>query len=164
MAVEITHVVRYLENAGATVNYPEAELEMSNLEASEVVTFTGNTAPFVSQPPLVGYGVPPTQVIQGESVSIPITVTNRSEAEVVSGTVHLHLTTLTGTLVYSTSQEVSVPASGSVVTTLLLVADVPEGTYLIAASVESNGGSYRVFEEYLVVPHRIYLPVILKSF
>lgn len=94
--VEITHLVRYLGSAGQTVDYPEPMLEMANLEATAYVTFTGEAEIFISQPPLSAVGIPPAEVVKGETVSIPITVTNRLASEVASGTVWLSLVDLGG--------------------------------------------------------------------
>ena len=41
---------------------------------------------------------------------------------------------------------------------------VPEGVYLLTASVESNGGYEEVFSEYLLVKlYDLYLPLVLKN-
>jgi hypothetical protein len=130
------------------------------------VTFTGEAKVFLSQLSLSAVGTPPREIAQGESISIPITVTNRMVDQVVSGTVKLGLMDyILETVVYSTSQNVTVLAGSSLVTHLVLdTTDVSEGEYLLAAVIESNGGQKRVFIEYLkVTQHRLYLPLILKN-
>ena len=166
VTVEITHRVRYLGDAGQAVHYPEPQLEMTDLGATAYVTFTGETETFISQPPLSAVGTPPAQIGRGESVTIPITVTNRLADEAASGTVRLSLIDFeTETEVYSDTQDVSVPAGGSQVVNLVVdTADVSEGDYLLMAVVESNGGQEEVFAEYLRVKlYRLYLPLILRN-
>jgi len=165
--VEITHLVRYLGNAGETVSYPEPTLEMANLEATAYVTFTGEAETFVSQPPLSAAGTPPAEIVQGETATIPITVTNRLVDEAASGTVRLRLVDFEAeTEAYSDTQDVSVPAGGSQGVELRLdTANISAGVYLLAAVVESNGGQEEVFAEYLRVKQSgLYLPIILKSY
>jgi len=164
--VEITHLVRYLGEAGQAVNYPEPQLEMTDLGATAYVTFTGEVETFISQPPLSAVGTPPAEIVQGETVTIPITVTNRLADQTASGTVRLNLIDFEAeTEVYSDTQEVSVPAAASQVVELRLdTANVSEGDYLLLAVVESNGGQEEVFAEYLRVRlYRLHLPLILRN-
>ena len=104
--------------------------------------------------------------MRGETVTIPITVTNRLANEVASGTARLSLIDFEAeTEVYSDTQDVSVPAGGSQVVNLVVdTAGVPEGDYLLTAVIESNGGQEEAFAEYLRVKlYELYLPVILRS-
>lgn len=163
--VEITHLVRYLGSAGQVVSYPEPLLEMVNVEATAYVTFTGKADIFISQPPLSAVGIPPAEIVQGKSVTIPITVTNRLVDEAASGTVQLNLIDFVAeTEVYSDTQAVSVPAGGSQLANLVVdTIGLSEGDYLLAAVVESNGGQEEAFSEYLKVKlYKLYLPLILR--
>jgi len=163
--VEITHLIRYLGDAGQEVHYPEPQMEMTDLEATAYVTFTGEAETFISQPPLSAVGTPPAEIMQGESVTIPITVTNRLADEAASGTVRLSLIDFEAeTEVYSDTQDVSVPAGGSQVVELrLYTASVAGGDYLLMAVVESSGGQEEAFAEYLRVRLYFYLPLILRN-
>jgi len=166
VTVEITHAIRYLERAGQFVEYPKPLLEMANLGATAYVTFTGETEFFVSQPPLSATGIPPKEIIQGNRVTIPITVTNRLADSAASGTVRLSLIDFKAEReVYSDTQDVTVPAGGSQVVNLVVdTATVPEGDYLLVAIVESNGGQKEVFSEYVKVKlYKIYLPLVLRN-
>ena len=153
VTVEITHVVRYLGDAGQAVHYPEPQLEMTDLGATAYVTFTGEAETFISQPPLSAVGTPPAEIAQGETATIPITVTNRLADQPASGTVRLSLIDFEAeTEVYSDTQDVTVPASGSQVVALWLdTTNVSEGDYLLTAVVESDGGQEEAFAEYLRV-------------
>ena len=164
--VEITHAIRYLGSAGQVVSYPEPLLEMANVGATAYVTFTGEAETFTSQPPLVAVGTPPMEIVRGETVTIPVTVTNRATEGTVSGTVRLSLIDfLAETEVYSDAHGVSVPAAGNRLVELELETNsLSEGVYLLTVSVESNGGREEAFSEYLTVKlYKLYLPVVLKS-
>lgn len=167
VTVEITHVIRYLGDAGQMVPYPEPQLEMTDLEATAYVTFTGETETFISEPPLSAVGIPPAEIAQGETATIPITVTNRLADQAASGTVRLSLIDFEAeTEVYSDTQDVTVSAGGSQVVALWLdTTNVSEGDYLLTAVVESNGGQEEAFAEYVKVKlYRLYLPFILKNY
>ncbi len=165
--VEITHTVRYLGDAGQLVHYHEPQLEMTDLGATAFVTFTGEVEPFVSQPPLSAMGVPPVEVLRGQVVTIPITVTNRLTDEAASGTVRLSLIDFRAeTEVYTDARNVTVPGGGSQTVNLVLdTSGVSVGDYLLMAVVESKGGQKEIFAEYLEVKPelRVYLPLILRN-
>jgi hypothetical protein len=163
--VEITHVVCYQGEAGQNVDYPEPQLEMTDLGATAHVTFTGEAETFLSQPPLSAPNTPPVEIRQGDAVTIPITVTNRSPDEPASGSVLLSLIDLDeATEVYSYTEDASVLAGESQVVELQLdTASVPGGDYLIGAVVNSNGGEEEAFSEYLAVRLYAYLPLVLRG-
>jgi len=163
--VEISHTVRYLGDAGQLVHYPQPQLEMTDLGATASVTFTGEVEPFVSQPPLSAAGVPPVEVLRGQIVTIPITVTNRLTDEAASGTVRLSLIDFRAeTEVYTDARNVTVPGGGSQTVNLVLdTSGVSVGDYLLMAVVESKGGQKEIFAEYLEVKLRVYLPLILRN-
>jgi len=98
-------------------------------------------------------GTPPAEIAQGETAMIPITVTNHLADQPASGTVRLSLIDFEAeTEVYSDTQGVTVPASGSQVVALWLdTTNVSEGDYLLTAVVESDGGQEEAFAEYLRV-------------
>ncbi|MBN2550658.1 MAG: SBBP repeat-containing protein, partial [Anaerolineales bacterium] len=161
-SVEITHSVRYLGSAGQTVQYPEPQLEMTDTGFIESVTFNGEAETFISQLPLGAEGAPPAAVERGESVTIPITVTNRLNDQTTAGTVRLILIDLdTQTEVYSQSIDVSILAGATQTVDLFLDAAYVTGfNYLLIVTVESNEGQDEVFSEYLNVQQNFYLPLI----
>ena len=166
ITVEITHLIRYLGQVGQVMHYPEPQLEMADLGATAHVTFTGKADTFISQPPLGAEGTPPAEIVQGRSVTIPITVTNRSINSAASGTVRLSLLDFkTETEVYSDVRDVTVSAGGSRVVELRLdTANVSEGDYLLTVTVESNGGQEQAFAEYIKVKlYRLRFPLILHG-
>jgi len=166
VTVEITHIVRYLGEAGQVVHYPEPQLEMTDLGATAYVIFTGEVETFISQPPLSAVGTPPAEIVRGETVTIPITVTNHLADEAASGAIRLSLIDFEAeTEVYSDTQNVTVPAGGSQVVELRLdTANVSDGDYLLVAVVESNGGQEEAFAEYVKVKlYTLYLPFILRN-
>ena len=74
------------------------------------------------------------------------------------------MTTLSNTLVYSVSQAVNLAGSDSLSMTIPLQAPAQEDTYVLSASVESNGGTYEIFATYLdVAAAKIFLPVVLRN-
>ena len=165
VTLEITHVIRYLGDAGLVIQYPEPQLEITDLEATANVTFNGGAGTFVAQPPLTAVGTPPLEVIQGEAVAIPITVTNRLADEVASGAVVLRLIDfIAETVVFSSTESVSVSGGGSQAVHLALdTSTALEGNYLIVAVLESNGGQEEVFAGYLGVVNRVvFLPLVVR--
>jgi len=158
--IEITHVVVYTGSAGIGVNYPTALLQMSDSVNS--ATFTGGPLSFQTQTPLAGEGQPSYQMLINQSTTVPITITNRSSLA-TTGTLSLTLVSLDGTMVYEASQNVNVAALGSISSALPLSAPAQEGVYILRAFVDSNGGTYEIFANYLfVIQPQLYLPLVRK--
>lgn len=161
---EITHTFVYQGSAGQNITYPEPILTMTDLSATAQVTFSGETEPFRILPPLSGVGIPPTKTIRGDSISIPITVTNRLVTQIVSGTVRLELVDfINGIEINSAAYPVTL--AGGTQQTLTMELDtstIVEGDYLLTVYVESNGGKEEIFAEYLAIRNpRVYLPLVM---
>jgi hypothetical protein len=164
--VVITHLIRYQGEAGRAVQYPDPELEMASLTSTDSVTFTGKGETFTSQPPLDATGDPPLAIYRGESVTIPLTVTNRMSDSVASGTVTLRVVDFEAEMeVYSATTRVTVEAGDDALVEMRLDAtDIPSGDHLLTAVVMSNGGQEEVFSEYIAVrPRAVYLPLVLRN-
>ena len=161
---EITHTFEYQGSAGQNINHPEPLLTMTDLSATAQVTFSGETEPFRILPPLSGVGIPPARTIRGDSISIPITVTNRLASQIISGTVRLELVDfINGIEIYSDAYPVTL--AGGTQQTLTMELDtsaIVEGDYLLSTYVESNGGTEEIFTEYFVLRNpRVYLPLVM---
>ncbi len=166
ITAELTHTFHYQGSAGQTIQYPEPQLTMTNLDATESVTFTGETEFLPILPPLTGVGIPPAKVIQGTTVHIPVTVTNRLQTQTASGTVRLQLIDfIDQTQPYEDTSEVMLVAGEDQNLTFTLdTANIAEGTYLLMSVVESNEGEEEIFAEYVEVRKaEIFLPLILRT-
>lgn len=162
--LEITHTFEYQGSAGQSITYPEPLLTMTDLSATAQVTFSGETEPFRILPPLSGVGIPPDKTIRGDSISIPITVTNRLATQIVSGTVYLELVDfINGIEIYSNAHPVTLAGSAQQTLTMELdTSAIVEGDYLLSTYVESNGGVEEIFTEYFVLRNpRVYLPLVM---
>ena len=159
-SIEITHVIACAGPSGVVLDYPAVVLEMS--DAASFATFDSNSVSFKRQAPLAGEAQPPYEMRVNAATTVPITVTNRS-ALAVSGTITLTLKTLESAPVHTVSRAVDVPAQGAVSDALPLVAPAEEGTYILRASVSSNGGTSEIFANYVeVIQPRRYLPLVLR--
>ena len=110
-SIEITHVVTFGGQAGRVVEYPVAQLEMS--DAVNSATFIGNPVAFRTLTPLTGEAEPPRQTLVNQEVSIPITITNHSSSP-VAGTIKLRLTRTDGTVLHEGSEDAVVPGLATV--------------------------------------------------
>ncbi len=160
--IELAHTVTYSGAAGTVLTYPSAQLIMSDDSTTNSATFTSDSATFRSETPLVGEGSPFGQIFMRETASIPMTITNRAP-DTSAGTVHITLTDLNGVQVYTHAQNVNVPGAGNVSLAMPLQGPSRKGTYILSATIDSNGRSHEIFSTYLEVKaHNVFLPSVRR--
>ncbi len=159
--IELTHTISYAGAANTIVTYPVAQLVMTDASANSA-TFTSDPALFQSLTPLIAEGTPVAHLLMNQRATIPFAIINRSSSN-MPGIVHLTLTDLNGAQVYTRVQEVTVPANDQYDLTLPLQAPGSTGTYILTATVDSNGGSDEIFALYLEVTQpRVYMPSVSR--
>jgi Tol biopolymer transport system component len=164
--VVFTHAVRYIGDGGQVVQYSEPQLEMVNLEGTAYATFTGEVEEFVSLSPLSAVGTPPNKIVQGERVTVPITVTNHLATLESSGTVGLSLIDFISDVeIYSDTQKIIVPAGGSQIVNLVIdTHNIAPADYLLVAHIKAGGmNDYKeIFAIYLGISWiEVHLPLIV---
>ena len=160
--IELTHTILYTGTANTVVTYPSAQLIMTNEASANTASFTSDPALFQSLTPLIAEGLPVAHLLMNQQTTIPFSITNRSSSN-ATGIIHLTLTDLNGAQVYSKAQDITVPANGGYDLALPLQAPGSTGTYILTATVDSNGGSAEIFALYLEVAQpMMYLPMVQR--
>ncbi len=160
--IELTHTILYTGTANTVVTYPSAQLIMTNEASANTASFTSDPALFQSLTPLIAEGLPVAHLLMNQQTTIPFSITNRSSSN-ATGIIHLTLTDLNGAQVYSKAQDITVPANGGYDLALPLQAPGSTGTYILTATVDSNGGSAEIFALYLEVAQpMMYLPLVQR--
>jgi hypothetical protein len=145
--MHLTHTFAYDGQAGNALAMPAARLQISDPAHTRVATLTSNVMSFEPLAPLTGVGQLPSRIIDQPSLTMPITLTNRSTRD-VAGVLDVEVFDIQGTSVYSATQRVAVPGARQSVVPLTLPAPTANGSYLLQVVVESDGGR----EEILTIP------------
>ena len=136
---------------------------MRDVAQTRSITFTSNPSRLASKTPLSGEGSPPLELRSGQQVSVPITVTNRSEAE-MSGIVWLTATNAEGQEVYCIELAVTVAPGSRQELALPLRITGDAGWDIVRSAVISDGSEAAIFSEYISLKQEtIYLPLVLRS-
>jgi len=152
-------------NYAITVTLPAVTMRFYDSADDTVITLTGDPVLFQAKSPLRASADIQTWVGPGSVQAVAVTVHNLDSNTSQQGDLALHLSTITGTEVLSTTAHVSVGPSGSQVYNLSYTApDVEDGLYVLDVDLVYRGLKTAVVYDLLRVAwRRIYLPVVVRN-
>jgi len=148
-----------------TATLPAAIMRFYDPADDAVITLTGDPVSFRAKTPLRASADIQTWVGPGSVQTVAVTVHNLDSNTSQQGDLALHLSTITGTEVLSTTAHIGVGPSASQVYNLSYTApDVEDGLYVLEVDMVYQGLKATVVYSLLKVAwHRIYLPAVVRN-
>jgi len=149
---------------GVTATLPAVNMSFYDAASSTTVMLTGQPSSFQTKTPLWAQAKADLRVGPGSQQAVSATVSNLDVAASRQGSLILRVTDLTGTVVLSTTTQVSLGAGASRGYSLAYTAP-DEGLYVLEVALRYGDQVTPVIDDFLTVRENlVYLPLTLRNY
>jgi hypothetical protein len=162
--LELQAKLRWTAMPGTSISIPEPILSFRDPSTGLGDTYTAPTEIVHAAWPLAVSANVPTMWQIGDSLTIPITLTNVSQAITAQGPLTVSVTAVDGTLLWSTMQAVNLLPGQTSLITLSIPVPARMGYAIVSGEVRLGTISRQVLEEVIEIRgYRTYLPLVLRD-
>ncbi len=136
---------------GTEIEFPGVIMEMREAGDEEGVSFQGNSLLFEHRIPLLAFGEPPLMASPGDSLIIPVTLTNLLEDASLEGALAINLLDKNGENLLQHTQVITLAPGETREKNISLTLDVEAGVYPLTGIWQAYAAEISIFNEILSV-------------